>query len=60
MKKEEPQIKNGKWQGCILSSMLFNLYIEEILKELRMEVKQGVRIGEETNTLRFADEIDFY
>lgn len=40
--------------------MLFNLYIEEVMKELRIEVKQGVRIGGETiNALRFADDIAF-
>ncbi|VVC40587.1 Reverse transcriptase domain [Cinara cedri] len=40
--------------------MLFNLYIEEVLKELRVEVKQGVRIGGETiSVLRFADDIAF-
>jgi len=40
--------------------MLFNLYIEEVMKELRLEVKQGVRIGREIiNALRFADDIVF-
>ncbi|KAF0758393.1 cGMP-dependent 3',5'-cyclic phosphodiesterase-like [Aphis craccivora] len=40
--------------------MLFNLYIEEVMKELRIEVKQEVRIGGETiNVLRFADDMAF-
>ncbi|KAF0765853.1 craniofacial development protein 2-like [Aphis craccivora] len=40
--------------------MLFNLYIEKVMKELRIEVKQGVRIGGKTiNALRFADDIVF-
>lgn len=59
-KEEIAKIKNGVRQGCNLSPMLFNLYIEEVMKELRIEVKQGVRIGGETiNALRFADDIAF-
>lgn len=59
-KEEIAKIKKGVRQGCNLSPMLFNLYIEEVMKELRIEVKQGVRIGGETiNVLRFADDIAF-
>jgi len=59
-KEEIAKIKKGARQGCNLSPMLFNLYIEEVMKELRIEVKQGVRIGGETiNALRFADDIAF-
>lgn len=40
--------------------MLFNLNIERVMKELRIKVKQGVRIGGQTiNALRFADDIAF-
>jgi len=40
--------------------MQFNLYIEEVMEELRIEVKQGVRIGGETiNAIRFAEDIAF-
>jgi hypothetical protein len=40
--------------------MLFNLYIEEVMKELRIEAKQGVRIDRGTiNPLRFVNDITF-
>lgn len=40
--------------------MLFNFYMKEMIKELKMKVTQEVRIGGETiNTLRFADDITF-
>jgi len=56
-KEEVAKIKKGVRQGCNLPPMLFNLYIEEVMKELRIEVKQGV--GETINALRFADDIAF-
>jgi len=38
--------------------MLFNLYIEEAIKELRAEIQKGVRIGGEmVSVLRFVDNI---
>lgn len=61
-KEKVTKIKNGVQQGCILFlfPMLFNIHIEEVMKELRTEIKQGVRIdGETINTLRFADDIAF-
>lgn len=40
--------------------MLFNLYIEEVMKELRIEVKHGIKIDRETiNALRLSDDIAF-
>lgn len=32
-KQEEVEIRKGVWQGCALSPIIFNLYIEEALKE---------------------------
>ncbi|CAI6343800.1 unnamed protein product [Macrosiphum euphorbiae] len=59
-KEQEAKIKKGVRQGCILSPMLFNLYIEEAMKELREEIQKGVRIGGTMVTaLRFADDIAF-
>ncbi|KAE9524312.1 hypothetical protein AGLY_015351 [Aphis glycines] len=59
-KEQAAKIKKGVRQGCILSPMLFNLYIEEAMKELRVEIQKGVRIGGTMVTaLRFADDIAF-
>ncbi|VVC26495.1 Reverse transcriptase domain [Cinara cedri] len=59
-KEQEAKIKKGVRQGCILSRMLFNLYIEEAMKELRAEIQKRVRIGRKMFTaLRFADDIAF-
>lgn len=57
-KEQEAKIKKGVRQGCILSSMLLKLYIEEAMKELRSEIQKGIRIGGTMVTyLRFADDI---
>jgi len=59
-KEQETKIKKGVRQGCILSPILFNLYIEEAMKELREKIQQGVRIGGIMITaLRFADDIAY-
>jgi dGTP triphosphohydrolase len=59
-KEQEVKIKNGARPGCILSPMLFNLNIEEAMKELRAEIQKGVRIGgTKVTALRFADDIAF-
>lgn len=45
----------------MLSPMVFNLYIEEAMKELKTEIQEGVRIGGQTITaIRFTDDIVFY
>jgi len=41
----EAKIFKGVRQGCNLSPTLFNLYIEEALKEIRKENIGGVKIG---------------
>ena len=45
--------------GCILSSRLFNLYAEYILRNARLdEAQAGIKIaGRNSNNLRYADDI---
>ena len=51
------QIGNGVRQGCILSSCLFNLYAEYIMRNAGLEEAQaGIKIaGRNINNLRYAD-----
>jgi hypothetical protein len=59
-KEQEAKIKKGVRQGCILSLMLFNLYIKKAMEELRAEIQKGVRIGGTMVTaLRFSADIAF-
>jgi len=55
------QIGKGVCQGCILSSCLFNLYAEYIMRNTWLEEKQaGIKIaGRNINNLRYADDITF-
>ena len=52
------QIGKGVRQGCILSSCLFNLYVEYIIRNARLEEAQaGIKIaGRNINNLRYADD----
>ena len=51
----EFKIKKGVRQGCILSPSLFNLYTEQIFREV--EDMQGVMVGGvNINNLRYADD----
>ena len=52
------QIGNGVRQGCILSSCLFNLYAEYIMRNAGLEEAQaGIKIaGRNINNLRYADD----
>ena len=52
------QIGKGVFQGCILSSCLFNLYAEYIMRNPGLEEAQpGIKIaGRNTNNLRDADD----
>ena len=52
------QIGKGVCQGCILSSCLFNLYAEYIMRNLGLdEVQAGIKIaGRNINNLRYADD----
>ena len=52
------QIGKGVRQGCILSSCLFNLYAEYIMKNTELEEEQaGIKIARRNiNNLRYADD----
>ena len=52
------QIGKGVHQACILSSCLFNLYAEYIMRNARLDVAQaGIKIaGRNINNLRYADD----
>ena len=51
------QIGKAVHQGCILSHCLFNLYVEYIMQNARLEEAQaGIKIsGRNVNNLRYAD-----
>ena len=52
------QIGKGVCQGCILSSCLFNLYAEYIMRNAGLdEAQAGIKIaGRSINNLRYADD----
>ena len=52
------QIGKGVHQGCILSSCLFNLYVEYIVRNAGLEeAHAGIKIaGRNINNLRYADD----
>ena len=52
------QIGKGVHQGCVLSSCLFNLNAEYIMRNTGLEEAQaGIKIaGRNTNNLRYADD----
>ena len=52
------QIRKGGCQGCVLSSCLFNLYAEYIMRNAGLgEVQAGIKIaGRNINNLRYADD----
>ena len=52
------QIRKGVRQGCILSSCLFNLYAEYIMRNIGLdETQAGIKIaGRNINNLRYADD----
>ena len=52
------QIEKGVCQGCILSSCLFNLYAEYIVRNAGLEEAQaGIKIAwRNINNLRYADD----
>ena len=52
------QIGKGVCQGCILSTSLFNLYAEYIMRNAGLEETQaGIKIaGRNINNLRYADD----
>ena len=56
-KKNKEKIRKGVHQGCILSSCLFDLYAEYIMRKARLDKAQaGIKIaGRNINNLRYAD-----
>ena len=51
------QIRKGVRQGCILSSCLFNLYAEYIMRNAGLyEAQTGIKSGRNINTLGYADD----
>ena len=52
------QIGKGVCQGCILSTCLFNLYAEYIMRNARLdELQAGIKMtGRNINSLRYADD----
>ena len=52
------QIGKGVCQGCILSPWLFNLYVEHILQNARLdEAQAGIKIaGRNINNLRYTND----
>ena len=52
------QIGKGVHQGCILSSCLFNLYAEHLMRNAGLdEAEPGIKIaGRNINNFRYADE----
>ena len=55
------QILKGVHQGCILSPCLFNLHVEYIMRNARLdEAQAGIKIaGRNINNLRYADDTTF-
>ena len=61
--EQQTGFKSGKGvhQGCILSPCLFNLYVEYIMWNARLdEAQAGIKIsGRNINNLRYADDTTF-
>ena len=56
------QIGKGVHQGCILSPCLFNLHVEYIMRNARLEEAQArIKIsGRNINNLRYADDTTLF
>ena len=58
MQQQTFQIGKGVRQGCLLSPCLFNLYVEDIMRNSGLDEAQvGIKIaGRNINNLRYADD----
>lgn len=55
-KNESFRIKKGILQGCILSPMLFNIYLEKIFNITFENEEIGIKVkGIRVNNIRYAD-----
>ncbi|KAI5752610.1 hypothetical protein M8J77_018598 [Diaphorina citri] len=51
------EVKKGVRQGCIISPILFNIFVEQIVNETLHDIDIGFKIGEDRiNNLRYADD----
>ena len=52
------KIEKGKWQGCILSPCIFNLYAEYIMQNARLDESQARNkiARRNINKLRYSDD----
>lgn len=56
--EREAFVHRGVRQGCNLSPLLFNVYIEKAMQEIKEKCGNGITVqGEEIKTIRFADDI---
>src|SRR6218665_1183429 len=51
------KVGRGVRQGCPLSPLLFNIYIEELVREAVEDLEEGIKVGRRwIKALRFADD----
>ena len=54
---EPGKVGRGVRQGCSLSPLLFNIYIEELVREAVEDLEEGIKVGGRwIKALRFADD----